>query len=145
MPNTLTLDQDRTMHYLITTGLPITSGGEPVTLADGDTIDMNGHNLIVDMITCGSVDPDASGPGYGSWEHRDISAYNIGVKIINTPSADCNLEFKDWSGIRLNQSGGSGSSAYALPPTVHPYIDPANQLPVAFEGEGTEISTNQLS
>ena len=76
-----------------------------LSLADGDTIEMNGHNLVMDIITCGS---------------SDTNDLDIGLTITNS-GADCNLEFKDLSGIRLNAS---------LPPTVHPYVDPAHPLPV---------------
>ena len=81
-------------------------------LADGDTIQLQGKNLVIDIITCGSADPDFT------------DEVDIGVTIKNDGGGECNLEFKDLTGIRLNAT---------LPGTVHPWVDPDNPLPARLK------------
>lgn len=99
--NVITLTQDTTMSELV--------NDSDIPLVDADTIQLKGHNLIVDIITCGSADPDYN------------DEVNIGVTVKNDGGGECNLEFKDLSGIRLNAT---------LPVTVYPWVDPDNPLPV---------------
>lgn len=99
--NIITLTQDTTMSELV--------NDSDIPLVDADIIQLKGHNLIVDIITCGSADPDFT------------DEVNMGVTVKNDGGGECNLEFKDLSGIRLNAT---------LPGTVHPCVDPDNPLPV---------------
>ncbi len=98
-----------------------------LSISSGDTIDLAGFNLIVDM-----------------------DAVATPVSIVNS-GGDANLEFADvsqnpnplgngWPRIKLNAT---------LPANVHPYIDPAHPLPVsddahAIDGDGyrTTLTAN---
>ena len=74
-------------------------------IVDGDQIEFNGNNLIV-----------------------DADARSVGVKLTNTGSS-AHLEFQNGGAIKLNQSGGSGITAYALPTSIFPWVNPENPLP----------------
>lgn len=82
-------------------------------IADGDTINLGGFNLIVKDNCCAAS------------EYLDRpNHYNFGVKLSGTGK----LELMDGGGIKLNAT---------LPTTINPWIDPEHPLPVCYSGDSS--------